>query len=170
VKKNPHAVALGKLGGPKGGRARANALAPRRRAEIARAGGVARWQNLSTEERRRVARRAASARWKRAAATLTAADAPVEVQRLLKTYDPRALRWVDRDARHVIVREILLRGDALARRWLRRKLSPREIRDLVRAYHGAGCSEPERKVLREKLGLTTNDIPVRPYLGFEWRP
>lgn len=34
--KNPHAVALGKLGGAKGGHARAQKLTPERRSEIAR--------------------------------------------------------------------------------------------------------------------------------------
>ncbi len=34
-KKNPHAVALGKKGGKKGGPARAAALSPERRSEIA---------------------------------------------------------------------------------------------------------------------------------------
>lgn len=42
--KNPAAVALGRLGGLKGGKARA--------------------QKLSKEERRRIAKRAAAARWK----------------------------------------------------------------------------------------------------------
>jgi hypothetical protein len=46
-KKNPAAVALGKLGGLKGGRARADALTPEERTEIARkagkAGAAARW-------------------------------------------------------------------------------------------------------------------------------
>lgn len=41
--KNPAAVALGKLGGPKGGPARAAALSPERRTEIAKAAAVARW-------------------------------------------------------------------------------------------------------------------------------
>jgi hypothetical protein len=43
--KNPAAVALGKLGGKKGGKARA--------------------QKLSPEERKRIAKKAAAARWKR---------------------------------------------------------------------------------------------------------
>jgi len=42
--KNPHAVALGKLGGRKGGRARANKLSPERRSEIARLAAHARWR------------------------------------------------------------------------------------------------------------------------------
>jgi hypothetical protein len=43
-KKNPAAVALGKLGGPKGGAARAKALSPERRSEIARKAAKARWR------------------------------------------------------------------------------------------------------------------------------
>ena len=41
--KNPAAVALGKLGGPKGGVARAKALSPERRAEIAKLAAQRRW-------------------------------------------------------------------------------------------------------------------------------
>lgn len=42
-KKNPHASALGKLGGPKGGRARAENLSPERRSEIASKAARTRW-------------------------------------------------------------------------------------------------------------------------------
>jgi hypothetical protein len=42
-KKNPHAQALGKLGGRKGGRARAEKLSPKRRREIAAKAARARW-------------------------------------------------------------------------------------------------------------------------------
>jgi hypothetical protein len=41
--KNPHAVALGKLGGAKGGKARAEALSPRKREQIAKKAAQARW-------------------------------------------------------------------------------------------------------------------------------
>ena len=41
--KNRHAVALGKLGGPKGGRARALALSPERRRAIAKQAAASRW-------------------------------------------------------------------------------------------------------------------------------
>ena len=48
--KNPHAVALGRLGGrkggPAGGRARAEGLSPKQRSEIARAAALARWGHL----------------------------------------------------------------------------------------------------------------------------
>jgi hypothetical protein len=42
--KNPHAVALGKLGGQKGGRARAEALSRSERVRIARKAAAARWK------------------------------------------------------------------------------------------------------------------------------
>ena len=42
--KNPAAVALGRLGGLKGGKARAKALSPRRRKAIAKKAARARWQ------------------------------------------------------------------------------------------------------------------------------
>jgi hypothetical protein len=41
--KNPHAVALGRLGGQKGGKARAKKLTPEERREIARKAATARW-------------------------------------------------------------------------------------------------------------------------------
>ena len=42
--KNPAAVALGKLGGAKGGKARAEALSPARRRAIAQKAASARWE------------------------------------------------------------------------------------------------------------------------------
>ena len=42
--KNPAAVALGRLGGLKGGKARAEALSTRKRAQIARLAAAARWK------------------------------------------------------------------------------------------------------------------------------
>lgn len=43
--KNPHAVALGRLGGMKGGKARAEALSPKKRSLIARRAALARWKS-----------------------------------------------------------------------------------------------------------------------------
>jgi hypothetical protein len=43
--KNPAAVALGRLGGLKGGNARAKALSPKKRAEIARNAARTRWKS-----------------------------------------------------------------------------------------------------------------------------
>ena len=44
--KNEAAVALGRLGGKKGGAARAAALSPRKRKEIAKKAAAARWSKL----------------------------------------------------------------------------------------------------------------------------
>ncbi len=43
MKKNPHAVALGKLGGSKGGKKRATKLTAAQRSESARKAALARW-------------------------------------------------------------------------------------------------------------------------------
>jgi hypothetical protein len=43
IVKNPAAVALGRLGGKKGGKARAKRLTPERRSEIAQKAAQARW-------------------------------------------------------------------------------------------------------------------------------
>jgi len=44
--KNPAAVALGRLGGLKGGKARAASLSAKRRIEIAKRAAISRWKNL----------------------------------------------------------------------------------------------------------------------------
>ncbi len=46
--KNPHAVALGRLGGKKGGKARAKKLSPKRRKQIAKLAASARWAERQT--------------------------------------------------------------------------------------------------------------------------
>jgi hypothetical protein len=48
-KKNPHAVALGRRGGKKGGPARAAKLTPEERREIARKAAEARWHARTQE-------------------------------------------------------------------------------------------------------------------------
>lgn len=51
-KKNPHAVALGKLGGKKGGKARAAKLSPERRSEIAQQAARARWDREKAKKKK----------------------------------------------------------------------------------------------------------------------
>ena len=46
TKKNPAAVALGRLGGLKGGKARARKLKPKQRSAIARKAARARWKKI----------------------------------------------------------------------------------------------------------------------------
>lgn len=53
-KKNPNAVALGRLGGLKGGKARAKKLSPERRSEIARNAANIRWQKALEEVREKM--------------------------------------------------------------------------------------------------------------------
>jgi hypothetical protein len=69
TRKNPHAVALGKLGGSKGGRARAENLSADELSAISskagKAGGPARAAKLSSQRRSEIARKAALARWKK---------------------------------------------------------------------------------------------------------
>jgi hypothetical protein len=48
--KNPAAVALGRLGASKGGKARAEKLSPERRKEIASKAAKARWDKKRREE------------------------------------------------------------------------------------------------------------------------
>ena len=69
-KKNPAAVALGRLGGKVGGRSRMEQMSADQRAEFAssggKAGGKARAQKLSQKRRSDIARKAAVARWVKA--------------------------------------------------------------------------------------------------------
>jgi hypothetical protein len=48
--KNPAAVALGKLGGSKGGKARAAKMTPEERSEAARKAAMARWAKRRQQE------------------------------------------------------------------------------------------------------------------------
>jgi len=113
--------------------------------------------------------RRTSARGPREAPT-TAADTPECVRKLLKSYDPEELQWAELNDRHEIVVTILTRGDAPAKRWLSSVLSRSEVRNLVKEYRGAGCSEPDRALLRHLLRLTTTELPTRAYLGFGTEP
>ena len=51
-RKNPHAVALGRMGGLKGGPARKKALTPEERSESARRAVLARWARQKVESTR----------------------------------------------------------------------------------------------------------------------
>jgi len=49
-KKNPHAVALGRLGGKKGGKARFAKLTPEEKRDIARKAVLARWAKVKKKK------------------------------------------------------------------------------------------------------------------------
>ena len=55
-KKNPHAVALGRLGGLKGGKARMAALTAKQRRELARKAVLARWAKARAKSKTRRSR------------------------------------------------------------------------------------------------------------------
>ena len=67
--KNPHAVALGRLGGKKGGPARARSLSAEERSASAskagKVGGTARAMRMTKTQRSEAARKAALARWEK---------------------------------------------------------------------------------------------------------
>jgi hypothetical protein len=86
------------------------------------------------------------------------------VQRLLKTYDPKALRWANRDDRHAIVREILVRGDAVARQWLRRKLPWGDPRADRRVGAAGSTSRPVKSCAKDSISAS-GDLPCAPTLG-----
>jgi hypothetical protein len=69
-KKNPAAVALGRLGGKVGGKIRMQTMSKKERAEFAAMGGAvggrARARKLSSKRRIEIARKAAAARWAKA--------------------------------------------------------------------------------------------------------
>jgi hypothetical protein len=67
-----------------------------------------------------------------------------------------------------VVREILIRGSDEATRWLARVLRRSEVRELIRQYRGAGCTEPERERLRQQFHLTKEDIPERWHIPALW--
>jgi len=65
-KKDPAAVALGRRGGLKGGKARMAQLTPEERSTLARKAGIARTAKLTPKRRSELARKAVIARWAKA--------------------------------------------------------------------------------------------------------
>lgn len=53
VDKNKHAVALGRLGGKKGGKARSESLTAEQRSSIARNAAISRWKKHAERQRER---------------------------------------------------------------------------------------------------------------------
>ena len=62
-KKDPAAVALGRRGGLKGGKARMAMLSPEERSALGRKAGAGRMARLTKKERSDLARKAVMARW-----------------------------------------------------------------------------------------------------------
>ncbi|MBV9946183.1 MAG: hypothetical protein JOZ69_04985 [Myxococcales bacterium] len=111
--KNPHAVALGRLGGLKGGPA----------------GGRARARALSRHRRREIARRAAHCRW---------GSLPEALRPLFPGYrfeDVRLPEHLD-----LVVLHVLTRGGAVHKRWLARRLGDGRIRRWIVEHRGRGLT------------------------------
>jgi len=108
--KNPHAVALGRLGGAKGGQARSASLSPDRRREIARAAAAARWTGSLPDMLR-------SAFW---------------------NYSFEELNIVDH--RGLIIFQVLASGSSEQKAWLRRRLGDDEIERWIRARKARGLT------------------------------
>jgi hypothetical protein len=108
--KNPHAVALGRLGGAKGGHARSASLSPDRRRAIARAAAAARWTGGLPELLR-------SAFWN-------------------YTFDELNIA----DHRQLIIFQVLASGNAEQKAWLRRRLGDDEIERWIRARRARGLT------------------------------
>ncbi|MDP9150304.1 MAG: hypothetical protein M3O36_10235 [Myxococcota bacterium] len=111
--KNPHAVALGRLGGLKGGSS----------------GGLARAAALPAARRRAIARAAASARWGRL---------PELMRPLFPGYHLESLRLPD----HVdlVMLHVLTRGGAEHKRWLVRRFDDSGIRRWIVQNQGRGLT------------------------------
>jgi len=111
--KNPHAVALGRLGGlkggPAGGRARAAALNAHRRAEIARSAASARWGGL-----------------------------PDSLRPLFPGYRLEDLRLPD-DV-DLVMLHVLTRGGPEHTRWLVRRFGDQGIRRWIFSKQGRGLT------------------------------
>lgn len=110
--KNPHAVALGRLGGLRGGRR----------------GGLARAANLTASRRRQIARAAARARW----------GVPATFASLFPGYafeDIVLPEQID-----LVMLHLLTRGGPEHRRWLVGRFGVRTIRSWIAAREGRGLT------------------------------
>jgi hypothetical protein len=108
--KNPHAVALGRLGGSKGGIARSRNLTPERRREISRAAAEARWSGRLPELLR-------PAFWQ---------------------YKLEELHFDEH--RNLVMIHVLTTGNAEQVAWLRRRLGDEAIEEWIRERRARGLT------------------------------
>jgi hypothetical protein len=81
------------------------------------------------------------------------------ISRLLKSWDPAELSWDEPAHRWTVVAQVLLRGDAQARRWLDARLSRDEIRAMIIASGGAGLSAEVLPRLRQLFAIDETAMP-----------
>jgi len=108
--KNPHAVALGLLGGKKGGLARASRLTPAERHEISKRASAARWEGRL----------------------------PELVRPLFWSYHFDELRLPDSE--DLVMLHVLTNGDTEQRNWLRQRFGYHGIRRWIVSHRGKGLT------------------------------
>lgn len=108
--KNPHAVALGRLGGHKGGVARSTRMLPGRRREISRMAAAARWEGRL----------------------------PEILRPLFWSYHFDGLRLpAERD---LVMLHVLTCGNVLQVKWLRRRFGDEAITSWIESRRGRGLT------------------------------
>ncbi|MBN2573086.1 MAG: hypothetical protein JXP73_00845 [Deltaproteobacteria bacterium] len=111
--KNAHAVALGRLGGKKGGLSRASRLPPARRREISKQAAAARWEGRL----------------------------PELVRPLFWSYHFDELRLPDSE--DLVMLHVLAYGSTEQRNWLRQRFGDAGIRRWVVDHQGKGLTEKQ---------------------------
>ena len=135
MRKNPHAVALGRLGGKRGGPARAERLSIRERASIARHAATSRWQDLHLSRRSQDALEGMERAREREASKVKQSRLPRLLAISFRGPGIHRLR-LPRDLLEVIM-VILPHGTQAQKDWLCRKYGREKIVQIVRIWHGA---------------------------------
>ena len=96
-------------------------------------------------------------------------EAPGCIAVVLKSYDLSLLDSSDVLVQATLVAETLTRGVPGSEDWLWTQMTLEEAREVTRIGQGAGLDNEARAVLRERLGLTLEDVPDRPFSLPAWR-
>jgi hypothetical protein len=164
--KNPHAVALGKLGGSKGGRARAEALSPKRRTEISREAANTRWARVKAAEKKEATakRKAAKVRKARTAARHAEAAAAGKVKRSKRS----SKKVTQLDRADEVVKRAAKKSTAARARMAAKKTAKVTKRKPIKTRGPIKTKAPARKVTKKKgaarvpgPGHFESGLPVR---------
>ena len=136
MRKNPHAVALGRLGGKSGGPARARRLSVRERAAIAREAATARWTRSQRKKPGRVRQ----------------SKLPTRLLETVFTRQDVARYRLPRDF-EAMVMKILPEGTQAQKNWLCRKCGREAVVQVVRRWRGSFLNS--RSQLHEWVSRST---------------
>jgi hypothetical protein len=146
--KNRAAVELGRLGGKKGGPARAVSMTPEERQECARKAGTARMEKLTALQRSEMGRKAIQARWNKDRGVSATDITGPEQLRTFDSFDPQAKRPKANVADPTPTEEIL--------QWLETQLyEVNAIRELLRKPQ-SGLSAPNFDL--DEFALNTKQL------------